>query len=96
VEAVHAAAAWYRKSAIHGYDYEHPRLIPRAGAGPIWARFYEIGTNRPIFSNRDGRILYRYEELDEERRTGYAWFRTGAASVLETYEKWQTRHPAAR
>jgi PelA/Pel-15E family pectate lyase len=29
-------------------------LTAREGAGPLWARFYEINTNRPIVSDRDG------------------------------------------
>jgi PelA/Pel-15E family pectate lyase len=96
VEAVHAAAAWFREVAIQGYDYQHPRLIEREGAGPIWARFYETGTNRPIFSNRDGVILYDWHELEPERRRGYAWYRTAAADMLREYEEWARRHPQPR
>lgn len=94
VEAVHAAAAWFRETAIYGFEYRHPELTAKEGAGPIWARFYEIGTNRPIFSNRDGTILYDWRELEDERRRGYAWYRTGAADVLRRYEAWARRHPA--
>lgn len=95
VEAVHAAATWFRRTAIHGFEYRPAEgLVAREGAGPLWARFYEIGTDRPIFSNRDGAVRYRFEELDEERRTGYAWFRDGGAAVLERYERWKERHPA--
>lgn len=38
-----------------------------------WYRFYEIGTNKPIFSGRDGVIKYDINEIEEERRNGYAW-----------------------
>ncbi len=97
VEAVHAAAAWFRETAIYGYEYEAKSgLVAREGAGPIWARFYEIGTNRPIFSNRDGTILYDWHELDEERRRGYARYRTGAADVLRRYERWARALPRSR
>jgi PelA/Pel-15E family pectate lyase len=94
VRAVHAAAAWFRATAIHGYDYEHPRLIRREGGGPIWARFFEIGTNRPIFSNRDGQILYDWHDIDDERRRGYGWYRSAPAGFLAAYAQWATRHPA--
>lgn len=39
-----------------------------------WARFYEIGTNRPIFSGRDGIVRYDISEIESERREGYAWY----------------------
>lgn len=38
-----------------------------------WARYYELGTNRPVYGDRDGRIYYSLAELSEERRTGYNW-----------------------
>jgi PelA/Pel-15E family pectate lyase len=95
VEAVHAAVAWFREVALYDLEYEHPHLVTRQGAGPLWARFYELGTNRPIFSNRDGEVLYSWYELDDERRRGYGWFRYGPATVLRHYEAWARRHPRA-
>lgn len=47
-----------------------------------WARFYEIGTNRPIFSGRDGIIKYDVMEIEAERRLGYSWFSTAASGLL--------------
>jgi len=93
VAAVHAAVDWFRATAVHGYDYDFERgLTAKAGAGPIWARMYEIGTNRPIFSNRDGVIRYDWNELTD-RRTGYAWFGEEPKAVLERYERWSRTHP---
>ncbi|MBB4634007.1 pectate lyase [Longimicrobium terrae] len=93
--AIHAAAAWFRESAITGYAYV-PRgnLTPQAGAGPIWARFYEIGTNRPIFSDRDGVIRYNLSEIGDERRTGYLWYTDEPATSLRRYERWMQRQTA--
>jgi PelA/Pel-15E family pectate lyase len=96
VESVHAAAEWFRDVALYGLEYEHPHLIRREGAGPIWARFYELGTNRPIFSNRDGVILYSWHELDDERRRGYGWYRYSPATLLRAHERWAVRHPRSR
>jgi len=96
VEAVHAAAAWFRATAIHDFDYQHRQLIQRHGGGPIWARFYEIGTNRPIFSNRDSVVRYDWHELEEERRLGYAWYGTAPAELLRKFDEWAARHPAPR
>jgi PelA/Pel-15E family pectate lyase len=92
VEAIHGAAAWFRESAITGYEYA-PRgvLTAREGAGPLWARFYEIGTNRPIFSDRDGVIRYDLAEIGEERRAGYLWYTDEPATSLRRYERWVQR-----
>lgn len=47
---------------------ERSRLAPGR-----WARLYELGTNRPIYGDRDRRIHYTLAELSDERRRGYAW-----------------------
>ncbi len=39
----------------------------------LWARFYELGTNRPIYGDRDGQIYYNLSDISEERRLGYSW-----------------------
>lgn len=62
-----AALAWLRK--VRGEDGR-------------WARFYELGSDRPVFGDRDGRVYYRVEEISEERRKGYAWFGSWGASAL--------------
>ena len=47
-----------------------------------WARYYEIGTDRPIFSGRDGVIRYDVSEIEEERQMNYAWFGTWPKRLL--------------
>ncbi len=39
----------------------------------LWARMYELDTNKPIYGDRDWKIHYTLEEISEERRTGYGW-----------------------
>jgi len=39
----------------------------------LWARFYEPGTFRPIYGDRDGKVYYSVEEISEERQRGYSW-----------------------
>ncbi|BET66833.1 pectate lyase [Opitutales bacterium ASA1] len=58
LDAAKAALPWF----------ERVRLGPDR-----WARLYEIGTDRPIYGDRDGRIHYSLGEISEERRTGYSW-----------------------
>jgi PelA/Pel-15E family pectate lyase len=92
VSAVHAAADWFKLTAIYGYVYDGSNYLPQSGAGPLWARIAEIGTNRPIFANRDGVKLYDFDQLTD-RRTGYSWFGTAPSSALATYATWALAHP---
>lgn len=93
VEAVHAAAAWFRAHAITGFRYDAYSLRSDATAQPIWARLTEISTDRTIFANRDAIKLYDWNKLTD-RRTGYGWFSTEPAEALRTYDKWALVHPA--
>src|SRR5262249_34155115 len=76
--AVNAAVAWLQKVTITGIRYITVDAPAIAGgkdrvvqtdpnAAPIWARFYEIGTNRPIFSGRDSIVRYAVSEIEPER-----------------------------
>jgi PelA/Pel-15E family pectate lyase len=95
VNAVHAAAAWFRSNAIRGYSYvPRGQLTPDPNGGPLWARFYEIGSNRPIFSDRDGVIRYNLNEIGAERRSGYLWYTDEPASTLRRYQAWARQHPS--
>ncbi|KAB8127934.1 pectate lyase [Gracilibacillus oryzae] len=51
-----------------------------------WYRFYEIGTNQPIFSGRDGIIKHDIMEIEEERRNGYSWGGHWGTQLLEIAE----------
>ncbi|MFO8012188.1 MAG: pectate lyase [Phycisphaerae bacterium] len=53
-----------------------------------WARLYELGTNRPIYGDRDRKIHYTREEVSKERRTGYSWQGDyGVARARRLYEQ---------
>jgi PelA/Pel-15E family pectate lyase len=92
IAAVGAAAVWLRETAIEETVWEQVKddkqLVKRPGVGPLWARFYEIGTNRPLFGDRDGAIHTDVQEISRERRVGYAWYSAAPRSVLEKYERW--------
>ncbi len=53
----------------------------------LWARFYELGTNVPIYGDRDGLIHYTLEEISQERQDGYSWESSyGISSAIRYYE----------
>jgi PelA/Pel-15E family pectate lyase len=96
VAAVHAAVAWFRGHALTGLSYSSKTgLVHAAGGPPLWARMSELGTGRPIFSNRDGVKRYDWNELTD-RRTGYAWYSPEPAGVLAAYDAWAHAHPPTR
>ena len=95
VASVHAAVAWFQAHAITGYEYDVKNgLRKAAGAGPIWARLTELGSGKPIFSNRDGAKLYDWNQLTD-RRFGYTWYCREPSEVLAGYAAWSGRHPRA-
>lgn len=99
--AIRAAEAWFRKTAIFGQSWERSQeegghLVTRQGAGPIWARYYQIGTDKPIFADRDKTIHDNVSELSRERRSGYGWYTTDPVAVLERFEKWNREHPETK
>jgi PelA/Pel-15E family pectate lyase len=93
VEAVNAAVAWYRKVGIKDQRYvrtrEGSRLEPQSGAPMLWARFYEIGSNRPIFGDRDQSIHDTIQEISLERQRGYNWYGSAPQAVLEAFASWR-------
>ena len=94
VAAVNAAAAWFEKTKIYDmafkFDHDDGRhLVPAPGNGPIWARYYEIGTDRPIFGDRDKSIHDNVNEISEERRNGYSWYNDTPKRMLEHYADWK-------
>jgi PelA/Pel-15E family pectate lyase len=97
VAAVKASAAWFEKTKIYDvafkFDDDYRRhLVPAPGNGPIWARYYEIGTDRPIFGDRDKSIHDNVNEITEERRNGYSWYNDTPKRMLERYADWKKLH----
>lgn len=98
VTAAHAAAAWFEKTKIQGKEFKNSGIDGRTlqdapGAGPIWSRYYEIGTDKPLFGDRDKSIHDDVNEISSERRKGYAWFTNSGEKVLAQFAKWAKVHP---
>ena len=67
-------------------DQTAPYIFAKDGE-TIWYRFYEIGTNKGIFSDMSGEIKYDISEITEERRTGYKWCVDTPKKLLDVYSK---------
>ena len=97
--AIIASTSWLKLVKIVGYkvvDEPAPgtpkgkdKKLVEDNTSTIWARYYEIGTNKPFFCDRDGIIKYSIQEIGYERRNGYAWYGTWPKNLLEKkYPEW--------
>ncbi len=87
--AVQSALQWFDESKLEGIRYvsggtENGEYFVEDPNAVTWYRFYDIETNEPIFSGRDGVIKHEIKEIEEERRNGYSWGGSYAAQLLKT------------
>ncbi len=71
------------------------RVVVDSAAAPIWTRYYELGTHRPLFCDRNSEFLYSLAEVSLERRSGYAWYTGSPQKVLDKYPAWQKKYVPA-
>lgn len=93
--SIHSAMRWYQRHQILDHHW-HPTqrvLIQQPGAKPIWPRFAELGSNRPIFGDRDGSLYYDVHQVSLERRQGYGWYTDKPAATLARYQNWRQQFP---
>jgi PelA/Pel-15E family pectate lyase len=100
-EAVNAGVTWLREHAIYNEAVtvgrntpEGRRVIAKQGGGPIWARYYSLESEKPIFGDRDKTIHDDMNEISRERRNGYAWFNEEPANAIQRYEDWAFKSQA--
>ncbi len=103
VRAVDGAVEWFKAAKIEGIkqvvekDDKSPTgknkvVVKDPSAPPMWARFYEIGSNRPIFADRDGVAKHELGAIGYERRNGYSWLGYWPQKLLEEeYPAWKKK-----
>jgi PelA/Pel-15E family pectate lyase len=102
VAAIEGAVAWLEAATIKGLRVDESRgadgkpdrlAVADPAAPPLWARFYELGTNRPIFIGRDKIIHYDHNEIERERRVGYGFLGDWPVNLLtKEYPRWRARN----
>ncbi|WP_193161660.1 pectate lyase [Microbulbifer hainanensis] len=95
--AIVSAHDWFERHRISGYrwalaNHDFRELIPDRDADPLWARFYDLSSDRPVFGDRDGRVYYDIRELSRERNLGYGWYTEHPNKVIKRYPAWAERH----
>jgi PelA/Pel-15E family pectate lyase len=94
IHAIEGAVAWFERSKLEGIkvvrvkDAAKPKgydqvVLEDPTAPPLWARFYDIQTNHPIFCSRDGVPRQTLAEISYERRNGYSWLGYYAQGLLK-------------
>ncbi len=102
--AIQHAVKWFSKSRIFGIklrvikapvkEYSTGVLttdrivVKDSTAAPIWPRYVELGTKKPLFSDRESHLLYSFSEIERERRVGYGWYTYIPQEVLDKYPEW--------
>ena len=96
--SVESAVAWFEKTKIEGIKVEtftaedgtkDRKVISAPGSKPLWARFMDLETNEPFFTDRSGIKRKTLAEISYERRNGYSWYTDEPEEVLKKYVKWK-------
>jgi len=108
IASVDAAVAWMKSVRLDGIRLARVQaekeeflrhtadfdivIQPDDKAPALWARHYEVGTDRPIFAGRDGVKKYALADIERERRTGTAWYGGWPQKLLERdHPAWKQR-----
>ena len=107
IESVQSAVKWFQDSKINHTRIKTIQAPPEKSqwrtstsdrvvvidslAPPIWTRYYELGTERPLFCDRNSKFLYSMAEVSRERRSGYGWYSYAPQQVLAKYPDWQKK-----
>jgi PelA/Pel-15E family pectate lyase len=107
IDAIQNAVIWFQASRIYNTRIQTIKADPEKTpfristsdrvavtdptAPPIWTRYYELKTHRPLFCNRDSKVVYSLAEVARERRDGYGWYTYNPQKVLDKYHDWQQK-----
>lgn len=100
IAAVEGAVNWFESHKIEGIRLEkqtdaegNKDLVVKSDpdATPLWARFYDLETERPFFCDRDGIKKNSLAEIGYERRNGYGWYTSSPSKILANYPKWKAK-----
>lgn len=102
--AVKGAVDWFEKHEVKNMKVDRfevgekkfdAHTVPAEGA-VMWARFYDLDTEKPFFCDRDGVKKDKLEEIGRERRGGYSWYTTSPQGILDEYPEWLAKVEKAK
>jgi len=108
IQAIEGAVAWFESAKLSGTRLEKKEdnsvpggkdivVVNDTDSPPLWVSFYEIGSNKPIFSDRDGAAKGTLADIGHERRNGYSWLGYWPQKLLEKdYPAWKAGQAAKK
>ena len=105
IASINGAVKWFQNNKIEGIrldkeidkDGKENRIVVEdKDASPIWARFYDLETNKPFFCSRDGIKRSSLAEISYERRNGYGWYTYAPAELLKKIPEWSRKWNAKK
>ena len=85
--SIKSAEDWFKTSKITGIQIVKANgdvtVVSDPKASPIWARFYDLKTNQPMFVGRDGIAKTKLSDIDNERRIGYSWYGAWPSALVK-------------
>lgn len=95
--SIDGAIKWFETHKIEGIKLEEITnangqndkiVVEDNNAPPLWARFYNLATEKPFFCDRDGIKKNTFAEIGYNRRNGYSWYTNAPEKVLKKYKDW--------
>jgi len=83
-------ALWLQQHQIRDLSWQRTatgsELVPDPGK-QLWARFYSLDQQQPVFFDRDGKTYQQVSELSLERQHGYGWYQAEGKPFLKAWAK---------
>ena len=97
--AIYDGCNWFKQNAISNYkqvinDGEVSIINNLNNERNLYARYYDLESNGPVFFDREG-ITYNLESFNDvpiKIRNGYTWLGCWGDYLLEIYAFWKTIH----
>jgi PelA/Pel-15E family pectate lyase len=100
-QSIHAAMDWFNRVKIQDMDIQTvrdqngkavDRILVSAPGKVLWARFYDLKSNTPLFVGRNGIAKTKLEDIELERRLGYSFYGSYAQKLIEKdYPLWKEK-----
>ena len=100
IQSVQGAIEWLDNHKIKNTRWEtftnsegqkDRRIVTDPFAGSMWARFYDLDTQKPYVCDRDGIKKKTLEEIGYERRNGYSWYTNDPQEIIDKYSNWKSK-----
>lgn len=90
LSALCSGMQWLQQTQIRDKTWQRhatgSALVEKKGA-LIWARFYSLPAQQPVFFDRDGQTYSDVNQLSLERQQGYGWYQSNGKAVLKAWQK---------